>query len=90
MIIQFGLSSRFIGRLSNKLHHGAVSFTLCNRHRQLSTDKKPAPAKPNYLNVFDRQTKLLQRKRAAELVNAKEGKDKSIYDYIKDEVSACD
>ena len=40
-----------------------------------------APPKPNQLNVFDRQAKLVQRERAAS------AEDSKIYDYIKEEVS---
>ncbi|ODM99913.1 NADH dehydrogenase [ubiquinone] 1 alpha subcomplex assembly factor 5 [Orchesella cincta] len=86
MMLQFGLSSRFVRNLTSKLVQTQRGSCALGNYRQLSTDKKPAPAKPNYLNVFDRQTKLLQRKRAAELVKVKDGKDSGMYDYIKDEV----
>lgn len=57
--------------------------------QQLSTESKAAPPRPNYLNVFDRKTKLLQRKRAAHMTSniIKGANDVGIYDYIKDEVS---
>ncbi|CAL8095085.1 unnamed protein product [Orchesella dallaii] len=85
-VLQFRFSSWLLRRLSNKLSHtGAALYALSN-HRHLSSEKKPALAKPNYLNVFDRQTKLLQRKRAAEMVKVKGKEDSGIYDYIKDEV----
>ncbi|CAG7825926.1 unnamed protein product, partial [Allacma fusca] len=39
-----------------------------------------APPKPNQLNVFDRQAKLLQRERSAMLP------DSGVFDYIREEV----
>jgi hypothetical protein len=45
-----------------------------------STKEKGAQAKPSYLNVFDRDAKGLQRRRAAAM------EDSNLYDYLKDEV----
>lgn len=51
-----------------------------------STQNKPAPPRPSYLNVFDRQAKLLQRRRAANLNKMQSVETSGVYDYIKDEV----
>jgi len=42
--------------------------------------QKVVASKPSFLNVFDRDTKMLQRRRALQAENS------SMYDYLKDEV----
>ncbi|XP_021955417.1 arginine-hydroxylase NDUFAF5, mitochondrial [Folsomia candida] len=55
-------------------------FFRLQQCRNFTNSPKTAPAKPTYLNVFDRKAKLLQRQRA--LV----GNSSGVFDYLKDEV----
>lgn len=74
-------SPKFIERGHRKYGNENAIADRCS----YSTEIKPAPPRPNYLNVFDRQAKLLQRKRAAHQ-NSQPNEPTGIYDYIKDEV----